>query len=820
MTHTLASSSCCPPVCSGHVRVRPFLICAVTLLAVTPPARAQQKVDFAHEVVPVLKKHCAECHTGTRSEGGFSFNTHRQILESGYVKPGEAADSLMIELLHSTDTDYQMPPSDRPRLTAEQISLLERWVAEGVNWEPGFRFAKAAWEPPLLPRNVEVPDTGQAGANPIDRILAAHFQAHSQAAPQPVPGHVFLRRVYMDLIGIPPTLEEQRLFLSREYNDASCAQLVDELLARRHDYAEHWMSFWNDLLRNDYAGTGYIDGGRKRITAWLYEALLDNTPYDEFVRQLISPTADSEGFIRGIKWRGSVNASQTREIQFAQNVSQVFLGINMKCASCHDSFIDRWTLDEAYGLAAIYSERELDIHRCDKPTGRIASPKWIFPELGTVDAQADQPTRLQQLAGLMTSPQNGRFSRTIANRIWHRLMGRGIVHPVDAMHTQPWNADLLDFLANYLVEHDYDLKALMKLIAESRAYRGTLAGGVDPSSADTYVFAGPIRRHLTAEQFVDAVWRLAGVGPQHIDARIPAHLRQRDDVPVVEKSGHWIWTYEDTRTSPPGETAWFRKQITLSKKTEFATLIITCDNEYTVYINQKKVGADGNWATIEAINIAPHLRKGSNEILLQGKNGGNSANAASLYAQIQLEEDDDSQVVIATDSSWQATREKVSVKNAATAEWESATVVPPQYTPGQRAEDAISRTIGQVQSRATWITRAGLLKSDLLMRSLGRPNREQVVTVRPESLSTLQAIDLANGEILDALLRAGAEQMANTATDPTVLIDELFRRALARPPTNAERQVTADLLGSDIGVERIQDVLWLLVMHPEFQFVH
>merc|ERR1712023_582787 len=152
------------------------------------------------------------------------------------------------------------------------------------------------------------------------------------------------------------------------------------------------------------------------------------------VRQLIAPpNSASEGFIKGIKWRGEVNSSQTLEIQFAQNVSQVFLGINMKCASCHDSFIDRWTLEEAYSLAAIFSERPLEINRCDKPTGKMATPKWIFPELGEVDAGADKKGRLQQLAALMTHPENGRFSRTLVNRIWHRLMGRGIVHPVDAM---------------------------------------------------------------------------------------------------------------------------------------------------------------------------------------------------------------------------------------------------------------------------------------------------------------------------------------------------------------------------------------------------
>ncbi|MEX2026644.1 MAG: DUF1549 domain-containing protein, partial [Pirellulaceae bacterium] len=139
------------------------------------------------------------------------------------------------------------------------------------------------------------------------------------------------------------------------------------------EYAEHWLTFWNDLLRNDYAGTGFITGGRKQISKWLYEALVANKPYDQFARELIAPpTADSTGFADGIRWRGEVSAGQTVEIQFAQSVGQAFLGINLKCASCHDSFIDRWTLEDAYGLAAVYSQRPLELHRCDKPVGKMA----------------------------------------------------------------------------------------------------------------------------------------------------------------------------------------------------------------------------------------------------------------------------------------------------------------------------------------------------------------------------------------------------------------------------------------------------------------
>src|SRR5262249_59476155 len=130
----------------------------------------------------------------------------------------------------------------------------------------------------------------------------------------------------------------------------------------------HWLTFWNDLLRNDYQGTGYIDGGRKQITPWLYQSLYDNKPYDQFARELISPTPDSEGFAQGIKWRGSINASQVTELQFAQNVAQVFFGVNLKCASCHDSFIDGWKLADAYGLAAGIAHKPLEGQPWDKPT--------------------------------------------------------------------------------------------------------------------------------------------------------------------------------------------------------------------------------------------------------------------------------------------------------------------------------------------------------------------------------------------------------------------------------------------------------------------
>ena len=248
-------------------------------------------------------------------------------------------------------------------------------------------------------------------------------------------------------------------------------RLVERLLADDRNYTEHWLSFWNDLLRNDYKGTGYIDGGRKQITHWLYSALLTNMPYDKFVAELVNPTPDSEGFTKGIVWRGVVNASQTPQMQTAQNIAQVFMGVNLKCASCHDSFINDLTLADAYGLAGIYADGPLEMVHCDKPTGQKAELKFLYPELGAIDPKADKPARLKRLAEIITQRQDARLTRTLVNRLWQRFMGRGLIEPVDDMEKAAWNPDLLDWLAEDFAAHNYDVKHLIRQILTSRAYQ-------------------------------------------------------------------------------------------------------------------------------------------------------------------------------------------------------------------------------------------------------------------------------------------------------------------------------------------------------------
>jgi cytochrome c553 len=490
--------------------LRPALLCLFLLLTNVLPATAAE-VDFAHDVLPVLKAKCAQCHSAGTYKGGFSLDTRATILKSDVVTLGNAAKSKLIERVTSKDPKHRMPKQGQP-LSAKDIAALSGWIDAKLPWEAGFSFSSRKQRRPLGLTRPKLPAAVQGRTNPLDRITDAYFADRKIVFPSLADDATFCRRVHLDIVGLLPTAADLQTFLTDGGSDKR-QRLTRKLLASNRRYAEHWLTFWNDLLRNDYVGTGFIDGGRKQITGWLYKALLRNEPYDRFTRALVSPTPESEGFIRGIKWRGRVNASQVREIQFAQNVAQVFLGINLKCASCHDSFIDGWTLEDSYGLAAVVSDRPLEIHRCDKPTGRQAKATFLYPELGTLDPTLPRKQRLVRVAELLTKKENGRFARTIVNRIWHRLMGRAIVHPVDVMDNDAFSPQLLDYLAGHLVDNGYDLKKTIELIVTSRIYQSRTITLAEAPPAEGFVFHGPIAKRMTAEQFLDGIWRITGTAP-------------------------------------------------------------------------------------------------------------------------------------------------------------------------------------------------------------------------------------------------------------------------------------------------------------------
>lgn len=773
----------------------------------TVPALAAP-VDFAHQIVPLLKKHCAECHAGDKKKGSFSINTRESMLKGGETGaaliPGKVDAGEMLLLIEDDDPELRMPPVKNDALTPAEVALLKRWVAEGAKWEPGFTFGEGGWEPPLKPRRVQLPPTRDGRDHPIDRLLDANLAKSER--PGTLSDAAFLRRATLDVTGLLPTPQQLQAFVADKALDKR-AKLIDRLLADDIAYADHWLTMWNDLLRNDYTGTGFITGGRKQITTWLYGSLRSNKPYDQFVRELVAPATDSAGFINGIKWRGEVNASQTREIQFAQNISQVFLGINMKCASCHDSFIDRWTLSEAYNLAAIYADTTLELNRCDKPTGKMATPKWIFPEIGDVDPTAPKAQRLEQLAGLMTHPDNGRFTRTVVNRIWDRLMGRGIVHPVDAMHTKPWNEDLLDYLAVRFAEGGYDLRKFIRFVMTSQAYHSKSVV-LEAQPDESFAYAGPLAKRMTAEQFIDSIWQITRTHPGKpagkVDRvlRVPGPAKIPQAIALNPIQAKWIW-----HTGAVGQKSQLRHTFKLANKPTAARMIVTCDNAFVMKINGKAVASSKDWQRPVVMDIAAHLVKGDNTFEVDAEMFGGGA---GFICQIVVM-DGGKRHAIATDKSWQARPPKgryaAAKEIAAYAKGPWGAVFNNAPAPGAAG------------SAPTPPVRAALVKNDFLMRSLGRPHRDQVVTTRPGELTTLQAIDLSNGDILAGYLKAGAKRLAAEKRTGPQLVDYVYEHALSRKPTDAERSILIELVGDGADAVAIEDLLWTVFMQPEFQII-
>ena len=557
---------------------------------------------------------------------------------------GNSKDSLMMHLILSEDEDERMPPKG-DGLNEKEIATIAAWINAGAPWEPGFTFKKKTYEPPLRLKRPVVPAAQNGRTHPLDRIIDAHLAKNRGTIPTAIEEASFARRVHLDIVGLLPDATALQSYLA-DSDPAKREKLVTKLLENQQDYASHWMSFWNDLLRNDYAGTGYIDGGRSQISAWLYQSLFDNKPYNRFASELIAPDKSSAGFANGIKWRGEVSAGQTVPIQYAQSVGQTFLGINLKCASCHDSFTDQWKLTDSYGLAAAFSPDKIEIARCDKPTGKIAEPYWLYPELGKIDPSQPPAVRLKQVAELTTMPANGRFSRTIVNRLWHRLMGRGIVHPVDAMDSEPWNETLLDYLAIYLVDNQYDLKKVIAHICSSQAYQSkTETLLVDEESK--WKYAGPRAKRMTAEQFVDAIWHITGTTPPQTDFAPPLPGKQSS---VARAS--WIWINDGVQ-SPAGETIGLKKNIEFATVPQAVRAVITCDNEFILHINGKEVARSDNWMVPQVIDLTQHLRAGANEIFVLAKNAGEAPNGAGFYFQAHMQQGE-KVAFLGSDESWLA----------------------------------------------------------------------------------------------------------------------------------------------------------------------
>lgn len=343
--------------------------------------------------------------------------------------------------------------------------------------------------------------------NAVDELVAAKFAKMGLIPSQLCDDATFLRRLFLDTLGVAPTPDEARRFLSDASTDKR-ARWIDVVLDRP-EFADRWALFWADILLVDRQKLG--DRGAFEFHRWLREQFANNRPYDQWAVELVTATGNSAT-------SGPVNffrAADTPE-DLAKSVSQALLGVRLECAQCHHHPFEKWSQDDFYGFAGFFAglerrpvgpQRAFLFHAGAKETRIPGSNKLVSTKpLGgeRVLPNAGDPRRA--LASWMAAPDNPYFSTLAANRLWKHFLGRGLVESEDDLRSTnpPTNGPLLTLLSRHLVESKFDLKSLMRLILQSRTYQ--LAGAITgQNDDDNQNYTHHYVRRLSAEVLLDAI---------------------------------------------------------------------------------------------------------------------------------------------------------------------------------------------------------------------------------------------------------------------------------------------------------------------------
>ncbi len=561
-----------------------------------------ESVDFVRDVQPILKSRCYSCHGEQRQRSGLRLDVKSEAFRGGElydasIVAGDPDESPLVRFVADEDADLEMPPGER--LPDDEIEILTRWVRQGAPWPDGVD--PVTLEDPLdhwslqpiadHPAPDPAPDlssdrgTKRADGNvspgrhaglaswprgKIDRFVLARLLEAGLRPAAEAPREEWLRRVTLDLTGLPPTPNELQTFLDDRSPEAH-ARVVDRLLASPR-YGERWAQRWLDVVR--YADTHGFEVNTERPHAWPYrdyviEAFNRDLPFDDFVREQLAGDqlgADpATGFLvtASVLLPGQIGkddaskrlARQDSIDEIVINVSNTFLGLTVGCARCHDHKFDPISQHDYYAMQAFvagveYKDRTWSSNRAETPTGGDAEPPKVFagrfrepdpirlltrgdPEqprervapavpaaLGGLELAKDAPgpQRRRALAEWIVDGENPLTARVIVNRIWQGHFGSGLVEtPNDFGRSgqPPSHPELLDRLASDFVRSGWSIKRLHRRIVLSSTYRQSSFEHPDPEPARQtdagvkLLWRYPARR-LEAEAIRDSMLAVSG----------------------------------------------------------------------------------------------------------------------------------------------------------------------------------------------------------------------------------------------------------------------------------------------------------------------
>ena len=454
---------------------------------------------FQTKVLPILRAHCYRCHAD-KDQGGLRLDTRERALLGGdsslpAIVPGDPHASELVERIRTNDEGLRMPPAGP--LPEQDRQILEKWIADGAVW-------------PLPP-----------------------VAADLLTLPDPIDDAAFARRVYLDTLGVPPSPAELQAFV----NDPASSkreQLIERLLASEQT-ADHWISFWQDLLAENPSLISATLNSTGPFRWFLYESLQDKKPLDRFVTELIMMRGSvHEGGSAGFSVAGENDSPMAAK---GHILASAFLGIELQCARCHDSPYHSTKQADLYSLGAMLNRGAIKVPASSsvpaaffeqqlrqslievtlKPNQPVP-PVWPFAEAtGVADGPEIDPLmynpkdKRERLAALITAPQNRRFAQVMVNHFWLRLMGAGLVEPVHDWEGQrASHPELLDWLASELMSYDYDINHVLRLIMTSAVYQRQATGRNAGMPPELRFFNAPERRRMSAEQVVDSLHAVTG----------------------------------------------------------------------------------------------------------------------------------------------------------------------------------------------------------------------------------------------------------------------------------------------------------------------
>ena len=689
----------------------------------------------------------------------------------------------------------------------------------------------------------------------IDAILAKEWQKNNLQPNAPATDEVFLRRIYVDVAGRIPTADEARNFLASTDKDKR-SKLIDSLLAS-DGYVANYFNYYADILRLQTDTKGALTG--YAWADWLKAALKKNEPWDAMVRDMV--TADGNSWENGAV--GFYMRDQGMPLDHLAATVQIFLGTSIVCAQCHNHPFDKWSQMDYYHMAAFTfgvdskkgygvnleaklrdslgkgkaarqspeaialrkdvkgvqeSMREVskvlryttvettdklpklphDYKYPDAKPNETVEPKTMFGENAT---PKDGETRAQAFARWMTAPENPRFTLVIANRLWKRTMGMGLIEPVDEItdSTTPSNAELMDYLEKLMLEKKFDLKAYLRVVFNSDTYQ-RMPSRKDVALGESYHFTGPLMRRMSAEQVWDSVVTL-------IKGNVDARAADQNDG-AERKLGALGKLYDSINSKDPRELiTQIKSHSNASDPVKDAKIKELTEEMSKARREGKKEEAQKLSKEITSLRgnekkdacAAVLGEEGAREFQKAYRDGGVKAKGGKTkdYVNTALSREEMQKIMA------EAGGDKKKAK----------TLI-------DQAKQKLGAGSAALLAKAT---RAADMPSPSprghMLRTFGQSDRDTIENASREA-AVPQALSLLNGPVADALVNNNSafSQDVQNASGDEAKMDAIFLGLLSRHPTDNEKKILLQTF-TERGEGAKTDVVHALLNTGEFLFV-